>query len=276
MRRLGNKMVKENQFRNRNFMTKHIEVYYSFLRLALKQNKEYKINLVMGFLANVTVTLAYFLFYFVYTNISNEFLGWKFYDFALMLLILLTASLGLRMFCIFLFQRTLLTGTMNLYLIRPVNPFFMSLSKFTGSIVFYTTLWFLISIIFVLIGNYQNYLLALLCFVIGFVGHVLIINNILSLSFFMKENDFLLTLYYHEFVNTIESFTPKVFENLFFGNVLYLVPISFVGYFVIEILKGNTTQFYIYLPWFIGVIFVSFIVLIIQWHYGLKRYEAYG
>lgn len=79
---------------------------------------------------------------------------------------------------------------------------------------------------------------------------------------------------YAQVNQTNRSFTPKMLDNLSFW--FYLLPSSISGYIVIEILLGRVQLFYDIFAYIIALFCVLVIVLYLLWHYGLRRYEAFG
>jgi len=266
------------KFRKRNVFQKYLEVFFTRLKLGLTEMKEYPSNNIAGLISNFSLMGTYIIFYFVFAEIILfKSLNWEKYDFIVLFMLLLTYALFLRFFSLSDFQNQLLRGELNNYLVRPINPYSIASTKNLRGSIILNFLIFLGLTIFVLIyGNYSNYIFAFIIGSLGFITHTLIINNIFSLSFFMKKGDIFYDLYYKQYFTTIESYTPKMFENTLLKHIVYLTPASFIGFFIIEVLKGRFELVLQYLLPFIFLTIVSLLLLIVQWHYGLKKYEAFG
>ncbi len=259
--------------------TNIFSVYKIQFILALKQLKEYKIDFFMGFLVNVSLTITYLFFYYFFNDLSNGILDWNFYDFILFFFMGFFSSLFLRFFWVRMLVFILKRGKLNTILSKPVNPFFfLVLHEIRGSFIPFTFILFIITLSLIFISqDYSNFLFAFLIVLIGFLIQVLFLNVIFSMAFFTKGLvNYLFEIYYRNLNSTVETYTPKFFENTKIVELVYLFPVAFIDYFFIEILKGRTTEVFVYLPNFLFFGLICFIILLIEWHYGLKKYEAFG
>lgn len=206
------------EFRKRNILQKYMEIFIVKLKIGLKEMAEYKANNIAGLIANFFVSGSYILFYMIFAEtIMYDFLDWEKMDYVVMFILLMTFALFLRFFTLSSFHLELLKGNLNDFLVRPINPYsIMSTRNLRGSIILNSIIFLGISLFLLFIGDYSNYLLAFCIGFIGFIGHILIVNNIFSLSFFMKQGGFIYDLYYRNYFVTIETYTPKMFENSFF------------------------------------------------------------
>lgn len=254
-------------------------IYKLQFLLALKQLKEYKADFYMGLLTYTVTTLSYFVFYIVFQELSAEILNWTYYDFMLFFFIGMLTSLALRFFWVRPLVNIVKHGNLNTVLSKPVKPyFFIIIADLRGSFIPFTFIFLLIVISMSFFeSSYSNHFLASLILIIGFIVQILFLNIIFSLAFFTKGLvNYLFKLYYQNLNTLIEAYTPKFFESSKFVHIIYLFPVSFIDYFFIEILKGNTETMFFYLPYFLLFGLICLIILIIQWKVGLKKYEAFG
>ncbi len=256
-----------------------ISVYKVQFLMALKQLKEYKIDFYMGLVTNIIVSLSYVLFYLVFDNLSGGILDWEYYDFILFFFMSFFTSLLLRFFWVRSMVILLNNGNLNMVLSKPVNTFFFVIIKdLRGSIIFFTFFLGLITILLSITNtSYSNYILAYSIALIGFLIQAIFLNVIFSMAFLTKGLvKYLFSIYYHNLNTAVETYTPKFFEETNLKYLAYMFPVSFIDYFFIEILKGNTTEVLLYLPYFLLFGIICLMILILQWHYGLKKYEAFG
>lgn len=255
-----------------------VGVWIEMFKRAWKQNKEYPANIISGTFAEIVATLTYLLFYVILQDLGSEILNWNYYDFVVLYLMASFSSLLLRFFWLRSLRKNLISGDLNILLTKPFNPkSYIFLKSLTGSVIFYTGVYGLATLIFVSInGTYSNHHIALLSFILGFIVQVLFLNVLFSTVFFIKENSFLFNIYYRNIHLVVEMYTPKFFEKSFLFNIVYLFPATFINYFFVEALKGRTESFFIFLPYFIAFGTICLVTLKIQWHYGLKKYEAFG
>ena len=256
---------------NQSSFRKNLEVVKEKFNQALKENKEYKINLWNIILIDLFLTLTYFLFYKIYGNLILEILDWEFYDFMILFFLTLTLSKIKHFFSLKFLLIDLLTGNFNSYLTKPVNTFiFQNLKSLKGAGIVAFVFGIFISFYFLL--NMENLLLVFSLFLFAFLFEWVLNNFLWSFSFFMK-NSFLWELFFFT-QNEAERMTPKVFDKFYF-NFFMIFPTIVGSFWIIEISKG---RFYPldYLH-YVFILFLIFIVgTIFNWKYGLKRYEAFG
>jgi len=92
----------------------------------------------------------------------------------------------------------------------------------------------------------------------------------------MKSNEFLINLFNKQLNFTIEEYTPRLFLETKFKWIAFLLPGSIYGFFTIESLKNNYEILLYFLPYLLLSFSIMTIGIYLLWHYGLKKYEAYG
>jgi hypothetical protein len=128
-----------------------------------------------------------------------------------------------------------------------------------------------------LVGIYQgytNFLLGSLILSIGLISFIIIRNLFEAFSFIGKNLNFISNIY-DQFDSMILRFTPKLFSETIFRGAAFLFTAVY-GYFFVEILKDNFTEFFIYFKYLLLLTFITLILFIFLWNYGVKHYEAFG
>jgi hypothetical protein len=86
-------------FRKRSTTKKYLEIFFTKLKIGLKEIKEYPANNYAGFTSNFFVSISYILFYIIFADtIAGELLGWDRIDYIIMFILLMTHALFLRFF----------------------------------------------------------------------------------------------------------------------------------------------------------------------------------
>jgi ABC-type uncharacterized transport system permease subunit len=118
--------------------------------------------------------------------------------------------------------------------------------------------------------------MSILVLFLGTISYMIFTNLFMSFSFYFKKIKILYILFFKKIIYLNEKFTPKSFESSPFRNFFYLLPSAFYSYFVIEVLNGRFSVLLYYLPYFLLLNLILFLIFIFVWKQGLKRYEAYG
>ncbi len=264
-------------YRNRNIFQKYLEVFFTKCRISLKEIIEYKTQFWSVLFFDVIIFFVMILFLNIYGTLVFEFLNWGTYDFFIFFCLLILAAKFIWMHFLRFFSTRLIQGELNLYLVRPVSSYFMmNCSTINGANIVTGFGFFMLTLILVYFGDYTNYFFSIIIFLFGICYYIIFHNFFASFSFFMKKGEFLVDLFNRRINFAIEEFTPKLFYKTPFQWVAFLMPSAIYGFFTLEALKGNFEIF----SEFSLILLISFVImfvgLLLQWHYGLKRYEAYG
>ena len=256
-------------------LQRNISFIVARLKLAFRENIEYKVNLYSAIAINIVIILVALMFFSVYIKFSGVILNWSYTDFILYSFIVLAGAKSQYIFSIRSFKLQLLKGHLNNGLIRPVNPFiFHSLFYLMGPvlIIFPFLLFMVFSMIFYY--HYANLIIFIFFFTFTFFYCSFFYSFFGSFAFFIKENDFLMTT--SNSVNSIvEFYTPKMFQSVS-TTFIYFMPSALFGYVSIEILKGNTLLLSRLVPFILISFFIIIISIYFMWKVGLKRYEAFN
>lgn len=245
----------------------------------LLETKEYKSNFYIGLLSHLTFTSVLTFSTYIVLNFSSSI------NLSLLeiIFLMLYAQVMAMFFGLFRWgnklNQELVTGKINVYLMKPKNTFFQYL---LNSIPYFSIplpiIDFLLLMVFSLSFSLFDFSKLLSTFIISIPGgimYVLFFRFFDSMAFFMKNNKFLVKNYY-----VIErgyyQFPLIIFDG--FLNKLGLV----VGHSVFGILPvlyyfdkiDNNIILEMYIVIF-PVIILLLIGIIINWKIGLKKYEAY-
>jgi hypothetical protein len=241
---------------------------------AFKQIKEYPANFFSIFYLDITIIIVYLIFYSVFQEIANLFLDWTYLDFILFLISISLITKSMYFFIILGLKDKLLSGELNIWRCKPIHPFIGISSRSKDGAIYTTFIFVPFLVFFYFYGDYQNSSLGLILLIFSLVYYVIYIDFLESIAFFIKENTPFIRIG-KDVAYLNEKFTPKVFENTLFSFLFYL-PTALFGYFFIEFLNGRE---YIIVNYLHGIL-ISFLLFLsgtfLLWHYGLKKYEAFG
>lgn len=255
---------------------RHLDYFLTKIYLSKQKMKEYKIDFYSMLFFDIILLITHMISYFVLGGLIFSILKWNLGDFFLLFCFGLLAWKILWIHTLRHFSSRLLKGDLNIYLIRPMNVYFSTTTEYVNFQNLISGLGlFLMAISYILISEtYTNYLLGFGVFIFGTL-YLIVFNNFLySFAFFLKKNEFILDI----FMTTdsiVDKYTPKTFESFPVKIIFYLFPMS-IGYFMVETLNGRIIEFYYYLHYLLISFFVMVLGIILMWHYGLKKYEAFG
>lgn len=254
---------------------RNISFVIARFKLAFKENSEYKVNLYSAIAINMMMIFVALLFFSVYINFSGVILNWNYTDFILYSFIVLAGSKTYHIFAIKHFKTQLLRGHLNNGLIRPVNVYiFHSLFYLMGPVLIIFPFLILVIATMIIYYSYVNVILFVLFFLFTLIYCSFFYSFFSSLAFFIKENDFLVTLSINT-NHTVEIYTPKMFQTLS-TIFIYLFPSALFGYVSIEILKGTTDLLFSLVPYILASFLFLTISIYFIWKIGLKKYEAFN
>lgn len=254
-------------------MNREINFLYTRFKLGLLENKEYKINLLMVLLFDISIIFATLTLLLVLEKTAS-ITNWSNFDYVLFLMLALFN--GKINFAITFrgFSQTLLSGDFNLFAMRPLNPFlFLFSQRFNGANT--ASLLFLVTPLLITLTLFKkNILLGYLILTIGIVQCTLLFWFIEILAFHVKDANFIafptrkLTWFFEEYV-------PAFFKNTSFFYLLGLIPSVIFAFLTTEIFTNNY-QYLFLLKYSLISIPILLILNIVIWKYGIKKYEAYG
>lgn len=259
-----------------NLLVRNLYFLYERYKQAFKENSEYKINLWSAIGINIVTLIIGFIFFDVYSNVlGNDILDWNIKDFFIYMLITLAGSKSFHIFSLKRFNISLVTGKLNVALIRPINPFiYMSVSELRGPVLIVFPMLLLSIFLALFFYDYANVFFFFLFFVFGFFYFSMYNNIFQLLAFFMMNN-----IYYIDLASQTNGisrqYIPKTFDGFSF-NFFYFLPSSIFGYFNILILKDNILDVLVFIPYLIGSFVLMLLISFLLWKIGMSKYEAFG
>ncbi|MCH8519811.1 MAG: hypothetical protein LAT82_03580 [Nanoarchaeota archaeon] len=259
-------------------MNKEIEYFKVRLGLLWLENKEYKINLLMGFISNISLFITVIALYMVVGNLFLFEYGFRIVDFILLFSLLLFSSILWRLFANSRLSEMLKRGDFNKILTLPVSAFVFQapFSMFGVGLINILTNFVILIILLVIFYYPMFYIVGFLIIFLGNIFQFTLMNCIFSFSFFMKENSFLYRLYYNSVTGSVEQFTPIAFSNSPVYMFMALLPASIYGFWAVEGFKGNFEMLNIIIVTSLVGICIFSIITYINWKIGIKRYEGFG
>lgn len=264
-------------------LKRNMEYIKEMLIIKFKTLIEYKTNLVMAFINNLFRIFTQSIFLFVIAINFNDFINWSFKEYLFFIIIsnLIYRYFGLLFFTTIL-KRYLISGNLNISLIRPINSFLQYLLRFIPIQAIFPATIYLIALIIYLVYYFEysiiiNFFMLIPFLFIGGIFSILIIRYLESFAFFIKESSFLLKSY--NSTSTIFQIHPaKIFDGSKIKFISLMIPNVYFGFYATQFLFGHITNIYLM------VLFLSLIIfnilfgfgIFINWHYGLKKYEAFG
>ena len=250
--------------------------------IMLKTLIEYKIAMFSAFLEQLSFFIIQFFFFKVLSDNFADTIGWTLFDFILFAF-LIDFMVVISGFVIWGRNLTvdLKVGTLNLYLMKPMNKFFsyqfsnFSITSFIMIIM--NLIIFPIFLIHFKINLFNIYYgLAILVLIVFF--HIvtgLFLKSISFWSFGLSES--LYNLNSEIVYNFAQQYPWQFFKNLSFHFISFSFAIIFISSLLIPVLRGHEIwNIYIQLSILVGMILLLIIGTVINWHYGLKKYEAFG
>ena len=246
--------------------------------ISKQASKEYKINFYFMLLFDIILFFTTTTFFYVMLPFINLVLDWTIYDLILVYWLELLTWKILWSHNLRGWNNRLLNGELNNYITKPINPYFGATSQLmswpntlTGFFILFGSLFFMFT--------HQNYIypfFGFLVFLFGVFMFILYFNFFYSLNFFIKDtNNYIYNLSRMP-EGIVFDYTPKFFESYKFGFFFFLVPSAIIGFFTIEVLRGNFDYFNIfYLP-ILCLFFLLILGTYLLWKFGLKKYEAFG
>lgn len=258
-------------------MTK-IEFIKCRFEIAIKRLIEYKASAYSAFFANVGYSIAYIIVALAISNLSL-IPGWTEQDY---MFVAVFNMLVITIAGLFVWRESLFSyindGRLNLYLYRPISPFFNYLFNMSDAIVNIVTTGILV--VFFAIYYHLSLMVLIPAVLISILIAIFIIfvrELFNSVYFFNSGITTNLHILYWNAQDISRTYPPKLFENLKFHFMFFIFMTGFVSYLVLPIINHQITNyFFIVLGILIVLIALTYTATKILWHYGLKKYEGYN
>lgn len=241
---------------------------------------EYKTNLYTSLAILIIYSVIGLLSFILIGDIFDEYIDWEVADFVIFYVLQYFVGIIAGFFSWGKeLHYTLTQGNLNQFLTKPLNPFI-------GYIFHTLTGWQLISAIFrffLLIAVFiyfkivpQNILLVILIILLINIL-VFVIHQFLESLEFIKYKLSSIGDSYWEFTEVFYTNPAPLFQRFPVKTLLYLWEFYYTGLLLVPLIRGyEITNFGIHFYPLVGFIVLFGIGTLINWHYGLKKYEAYN
>lgn len=252
-------------------------VFFERFKMSLKQAFEYKANFYAMILFDFVLFFTSMFFYSVFLgDVGKDILDWGNNEFVLLFCFGLLSGKFLWFFNLFEFSERLLSGELNLYLVRPINSFFMASLKFmSGHNIISGAILLIFTVFWLIFKDFHNLFFVILLMFIGWIFFSLLYLFADSFAFVFKNVEFVRVPLTR--MNSILQFhTIAFFEKTSFVKVLAMFPCVLYSYIPIEVARGNFSVLYYYGPSILISMFCLVVGIFLLWKFGLKNYEGYN
>lgn len=257
----------------------NVKLYFSFLKVSLKELMIYRVDCIIGIFSQSIVQLVTLIFIFIiFQNIDNIG-GWSFEQ-ILLLYGITRISVGLSGYCFDALYdigpKLIRNGDFDKILLRPVHP----LISIIGSSKEVTSVGdFLLGIIIsvVMLNRLMipiTFILIVKILFFSIVGTLIIgaIQTICSVTSFWthKSNEIIWSFYR---IYTFTDYPISIYNNIIKVILTFILPFAFVAYFpLLNIFEINT--YMAYLSPIVAIIL--WIVTVKVWNICLNKYRSTG
>ena len=254
-------------------MNRNLEFIYTRFVLALLENREYKANLIMTFLFDISVFFATFTLYMILeqtTTISN----WTVLHYITFFALALLNGKIVFMFGGRQLEQEILLGNLNSVLTKPISLWAYILTlRFNGAVLF-SGLFLSFSLVIIVL-YVQNINVIILTVMIFGILYSLLIELILALlSFFIIRTD-IVGVPIRRTIWFFEDYLPLFLKGAPFFRFLGIIPSVIYAFLVVELVRNNYTYLYlIHYSIFSAILLIPTAILL--YVKGVQRYEAFG
>lgn len=257
----------------------NMSLYFSFLKIALKEILIYRIDCIAGFLSQLVVQAVSLIFIFIVFQNTENIAGWNFEQ-ILLLYGVTRIPIGIQGYCFdALYEigpKYIRNGDFDKILLRPVHPLISIIgdsSEFVSladvMIGFAITIYMLIKLSIPI----TIWLIAKIIF-FSMIGALIVgaINTICSISSFWtyKSNEVIWSFYR---MYTLTEYPIDIYHKFIKLIITIILPFAFVAYYPTMSYLG-LNHYMIYLCPFIAIIL--WIIAIKLWNLALNKYRSTG
>ncbi len=241
-------------------------------RVNLLSAMEYRVSFITLILGMIFNNVIFFVFWLLFFDRFEEVRGWTLHDMILLFAVVATGlGLALMLFgnCNRI-ARMVAEGNLDQYLSLP-RPILLhvlasrssvpSLGDFTFGLI-----WFVVAGDFSL-RHIGTFLLCVLVAALAFISALILVN---SLVFWLGRSEILAEQFQNALI-TFSTYPGTLFEGAARVFLFTLVPAGFIGALPVEMLRQFNLATFGWLCLGVGVLFV---LAIVTFHQGLKRYES--
>lgn len=262
-------------------MKRYFSIYIKFLKQYLKVLMEYKEDFLAGIVGFFLVQLSSIVFIGLVFNNIPSLKGWSFYE---ILFIYGFSQIPRGIDHVFtdylwIFSRdSIVTGEMDRYLLRPLNPYFQVIAQRFQPDGFGELLTGMILIVFSGIKlNISIGFMDILGFIIAVLGGTLIYTGIktgmAAIAFWTKRSMSYLRVAYE--MSGFSKYPVNIYPGGIKGILTFIIPFAFTGYYPAAYILGKES----FLKGVLLTAFVGILVMVIAyliWLKGVKSYESVG
>lgn len=257
----------------------NISLYFSLLKISLKEILIYRIDCIVGIFSQLIVQLVSLIFIFVVFQNTENIAGWNFKQ-ILLLFGVTRISIGIAGYCFDALYdigpKYIKNGDFDKILLRPVHPLisiigdskeFVSIADFgIGlAITIYMLIQLSIPITIILIVKIIFF---------SIVGALIIgaINTIFSISSFWtyRSNEVIWSFYR---MYTLTEYPISIYNQFIKVLITVILPFAFVAYYPTMAYLG-LNNYYVYLSPAIAIIL--WVIAVKLWNIALNKYRSTG
>lgn len=249
-----------------------LNTFYTKIKNSLLEIKEYKINFYTILISDIIWGAVTFYLLIILNSLGN-IVNWSFWSYILFILFVKLNGKFIYSFSGRRFNIGLLKGHLNLYLTKPINPYFYFLTlRCAGPNLILIPIFFILIILIFIFKLFNP--LGFLIFIFGTFFTLVFFSLFEILSFFIKENtqikNSIMKVNY-----SFERYLPPFLENTSFFYIIGIFPAVINCFLAIEVSNGNF-QYIWFLAYAIPTCLIFFLLCIYIWKKGIQRYEAFG
>lgn len=257
----------------------NMSLYFSFLKIALKEILIYRVDCIVGIFAQLVVQLVSLIFMFVVFQNTENIAGWNFHQ-ILLLYGITRISIGISGYCFDglydIGPKYIKNGDFDKILLRPVHPL-ISIIGASREFVSIADLFIGLGITIAMLIQLSIPITAILIIKILFfsiIGALIIgaINTILSISSFWtyRSNEVIWSFYR---MYTFTEYPITIYNTFIRVLITIVLPFAFVAYYPTMAYLGLNT-YMIYISPVVAI--VLWIIAVKLWNLGLKKYRSTG
>lgn len=257
----------------------NISLYFSFLKISLKEILIYRIDCIVGIFSQLVEQAVSLIFMLVIFQNTENIAGWDFKQ-ILLLFGVTRISIGIVGYCFdALYEigpKYIRNGEFDKILLRPVHPLisiigdsreFVALADFIVGLVI--TIWMLVSLSIPITA-----ILIIKILFFSIIGALIVggINTIFSIASFWsyRSNEVIWSVFR---MYTITQYPLTIYNRILRIIMTAVLPFAFVAYYPTMAYLGLNT-YMIYLSPIVAI--VIWIVAVKLWNLALNRYRSTG
>lgn len=257
----------------------NISLYFSLLKISLKEILIYRIDCIVGIFSQLIVQLVSLIFMFVVFNNTEDIAGWNFKQ-ILLLYGITRISIGIQGYCFDslydIGPKYIKNGDFDKILLRPVHPLisiigssreFVSIADVILGLVITTCMLIQLSI------PITAFLIIKILF-FSIVGALIVgaICTIFSISSFWtyRSNEVIWSFYR---MYTFTEYPISIYNKFIRILVTFILPFAFVAYYPTMAYLG-INKYMIYLSPVVAI--VLWIIAVKVWNWALNKYRSTG